>query len=267
MKLNIANKLRLSFILIAILLIFASVFSILIIRSSILSLKDISDNKLVLSINILTLQENVLKQKNTLEKILLYGANNNIFREQIEELESLQQKQNELVEKLKTNGNSYKQIKNDYNSLIEAVASESQYMERILNVYRSEGRKAAADYLYSNLSEVDKISNNLNKKIERTALQELLNASEKAKLAIIITVIIFIITVFIAIIISNTVSGKISSNVTYLINAANEASLGAVDNPINLESDDELEEIAKVMEYLRIKIKKSIKLLMKAKHK
>ncbi len=58
-----------------------------------------------------------------------------------------------------------------------------------------------------------------------------------------------------AIAIATQIGKHLVTNIIYLTNAADEISLGSLETPIHLKSNDELEELAQVFDRLRLDIK------------
>jgi nitrogen fixation/metabolism regulation signal transduction histidine kinase len=86
-------------------------------------------------------------------------------------------------------------------------------------------------------------------------------ALRQYKNSIIIAFLFFLTAVILAILIAAKVGKRVVSNTIYLTQSAVEISLGSLDKSIMLNSNDELGELADVLERLRLDIKKAMEIL------
>ncbi len=271
MKMTINNKLKLSFIAIFLLLLFTAIFSILSLNSSIKDIENVILKNQMLQFELLKLDKDILTEINSIKDILAFGENEFLYNKKYSFFTKVENQSKIRINEIKT---TYLQTIKKDNSIYTQISNLDKKKDKIdfilhktLSIYKTQGKNKAYNYLnskniYKKYRELTQISSQ-NRNYYENIFNSALNKKQNTILAI---AIIFIIVILIAIFITNTIAKKFTENIKYLILSAEQVSLGQIDTPIETKSGDELEDISKVFEYLRIEIKRNIEKIKQLKH-
>jgi CHASE3 domain sensor protein len=265
MKITVGKKLTVIFVIILILMLFAAFVSAFQLKSSAKTLNTITAERKFI-IKIIDLQATLLDKNHSLMDILMFGQNEQLFNRALRQYEEYSNYIETLLEEIS--------LDLRYLELSEAVApaiedfhnqyeTEKEHLARIINTYRIGGKRAAAKMVQD--SESKAIVEHLIQELKTTNEKAYSAALQKYRTGITIAISIFVMAVLLAIIIATKVGKHLISDIFYLTNSADEISLGSLDTPISLDSNDELGELADVFERLRLDMQKAMSKIHKKK--
>ena len=265
MRITVSKKLTVSFFIILFLLFIAALISANQMKSSASIMNRITEERKI-TLDMLDLRANLSAKRDALIDIILLGQNDTLFEKYLQEFKNHSAEIMQISDKLKqtiANSTFEGKLGTKLTSFQTQYETESEMMERILDMYRSKGKDGAAEMLQGKLVKASQILDDILNSMKTQTSSEYNLAIKKYQHGIWIVAIFFVIAVIAAILISTKVSNNLVSNIIYLTNSANEISLGSVDTPITAKSNDELGELAEVFERLRLEIKKAMEKLRK----
>ncbi len=269
MKMSINKKLKYSFSFIFILLLLTAIFSILSLEKSITSLENIILKNQQLQLKLLHINSMILEEINSIKDILAFGDNKPLYEKKLKNYNNLKQNLNDtinLISKTYIPILKNKELITELKNLNEEKRKIDSILDKTLSIYKIKGKKEAFSYLKNQtlLRKYRKISLIASKNRKN---YEVIFASAIAKKqnTILTIAVVFIIVILLAIFITNSIAKNFTENIKYLIISAENVSLGQLDSPIEAKSGDELEDIFKIFEYLRIEIKKNIEKIRESK--
>jgi len=260
MKLTIGKKMSIGFVIVILIMLFAIIISIFKMHNSIVMLRSISEKHLKVDLILLNARIYADQEQYALSNILLYN-NEKTFKEQLANFRYKQSLRNRCLEEI-NNLVSSSTISNivieKYDELKNLFVQEDNLMEKSIKVYQSEGYEAAVKVICFKLSKSSYLMKEIVSILEREVSQKTKIASKKANEALIIAIFLFILATGLAVFISTIISNKIVTNIRYLTYSADEISLGDLDTPIKLDSNDELGELSSIFEEMRIRLKNTM---------
>jgi HAMP domain-containing protein len=204
----------------------------------------------------LDLQATLAERNHILLDILLFGQNEQMFAKYLKELEiyaeTIENLFKEIIEDMMLAKITVQCIQS-IDELQQQYENDEEHVTRLINTYRVNGKKAALtalkDFNYNQI--IDSAIAELKEDNDRKFSIML----KKYNRGIIIAISFFGLALLLAIAIATQIGKHLVTNIIYLTNAADEISLGSLETPIHLKSNDELEELAQVFDRLRLDIK------------
>jgi len=265
MKLTTDKKLKLSSWTIFILLFLTLIYSVVSLKYSVSTLKDIISKNQLIQLNLIRYASSLKKEISFVKDVIIVGTSESFLNAKLKNYSEAKDEVKKDILDLQKNikdANISADLKQVMNNIPSATEQINRILEKTITIYKIKGQEKASNYFYSNnindlYSEMLNISN-LNQKYYENKFYKLIRQKQTT---ILIIAIIFVIVIIVAFVLINTVAQKFIKNIKYLILSAEQVSLGMLDTPIKSQTNDDLQDIAKIFDYLRIHIKKNMEKL------
>jgi nitrogen fixation/metabolism regulation signal transduction histidine kinase len=259
---NIGFKLKFTFVVIFVLLFLTLVLSVFSLNKSIKSVEKVILKNQMLQFNLLDLNQKLLEEINLVKDIIVLGDNDIFYKKKFQKYKKysslIDRKINEIIQNYNAIQDMANQdLKKEITSLPNYKKNIDEILEKVISIYRIKGKKEAINYLFTHpiTKYYIKVSHiaPLNRRIYDKIFEDAINKKQNTIYAI---AVFFVIVILVAVFLTNYTVKKFTENTKYLINSAEHMSLGNLDEAIETQSNDELEDIAKVFEYLRLELRK-----------
>jgi CHASE3 domain sensor protein len=261
MRVTVGKKITAIFFVILLLLFLAAIISAQQMNSSAKRMNRITEERKTI-IKLLDLKATILDKNHALTDILLFGQNELLFTRYLGQIQNhsirIQNLLTELPNELRTLHLAEENM-HQFDKLINIYESENEQIDRMINTYRAKGKTEAVKLMID--SELDSLFGSIITPLKLRNNTSYQTALRQYKNSIIIAFLFFLTAVILAILIAAKVGKRVVSNTIYLTQSAVEISLGSLDKSIMLNSNDELGELADVLERLRLDIKKAMEIL------
>ena len=147
MRRTIGKKLGIAFTIVIVMILIAEVIGIVMMGSSIVSLRKIPEERLAMALATMEVKANGSDQRCALTNVLLFGNNRETFDKQLAIFETKSKQMNEWmreVEKYLTSQSISDSIRDLYNTFKQQVSKDEKLMRTAIDIYQSEGMPTAA---------------------------------------------------------------------------------------------------------------------------